>query len=117
MNQYSDRIDAAYDGWSAPRPLSFPASAVDQALVGTGVRLCGWNVRETAGAVAVGRFYNSATATQGEIVGGVSLAANAVAHEWLGDRGVICAGGLSFDRISGTVEIVVYIREWIGFQE
>lgn len=114
-NQYDDEIAGARSGWSAPHPLSFAALAADQALFGQGVRLCGWSVRETAGATATGRFWSSGTIGQGEIVGGVSLAANAAETQWLGDSGVLCEGGLSYDVLSGAVDLVVYVRHWMGF--
>ena len=113
-NQYTDDIDAARSGWSAPHPLSFLAQAADFTIFPQGVKLCGWSVRETAGAAATGRFYNTATVGQGEVIGGVSLAANAADNVNISDEGVLCEGGLSFNRISGTLDVIVYIRHWMG---
>lgn len=114
MNDYTDAIDAAQDGWSAPHPIFIAAAVADATLFNSGVRLCGWSVRETAGATAGFRLWDKGTVGQGNIVGGANLAANGNDHEWLGDKGVLCDGGLTLDWLSGAFDITVWLRHWLG---
>ena len=81
---------------------------------GREVRLCGWSVRETAGAAAKWRLWDSTTVGQGQIVGNGYLAANLSDTQWLGDKGVLCVGGLTVDVLAGAMEFVVWVRHAVG---
>lgn len=114
MNDYTDALDAAQDGWSAPHPLSFPVVAADALIYGTGVRLCGWSARETNSAAAAFTLWATETVGQGEFVATVALAQDSSDHEWLGDKGVLCRGGLSVEAVAGEFDLVVWVRDWLG---
>lgn len=112
MNDYTDAIDAAQDGWSAPHPISIEALAADAGLFGSGVRLCGWSARETAGAAAALRLWDSNTVGQGNIAGNIGLAADLSESVWIGDKGVLCVGGLSVEVVAGEADLTVWLRHW-----
>ena len=114
MNDYTDAIDAARDGWGAPHSLSWEAVAADFLPYGRGVRLCGWVARETAGAVATFKLWDSNTQGQGQIIAPVNLAANGNDHEWLGDNGVLCTNGIFVDRVAGSFDLTLWVRDWMG---
>lgn len=111
MNQYEDDERAQRYGWGAPHPLSFAALAADQLIYGREVCLCGWSASERTGNAATFDLYASDTDGQGELVASVNLAANGMSTQWLGDAGVVCRGGLFCDRLSGTFNLIVWVRD------
>lgn len=114
MNDYTDLIEGAHDGWSAPYPLGFTALTGTRTLFNQAVRLCGWNASETVGAPAGVILYNSGTAGQGEPVAGIALLAGAVETQYLGDQGIFLDGGLSADAGATVLNLIVYVRRWMG---
>lgn len=69
-----------------------------------GLRLMGYYVRETAGAVATLNIEHG-TANGGGVMAGVNLAAAATDHEWFGPQGLPCASGIWIQRLTGTATV------------
>lgn len=109
MNQWDDPYEASKSGWSAPIPVYVPATAADAQIVSTEVRLCGWSFRETAAAVATFNLVSGDSAN-GRVGAVINLAAAGNSNEWMGDYGVRFEGGIFLDRLTGTVEGVVWLR-------
>lgn len=114
MNDYTDIIDAARDGWGAPHPLSWEAVDADFLAYNTGVRVCGWSARETNSAAAAFKLWDSGTVGQGQMMATVALAQDTSDHEWLGDDGVFCRSGLSVEAVAGEFDLVLWVRDWLG---
>lgn len=113
-NQYTDRIEAAYDGWGAAYPIAFTALAADTVLYQRPVRICGWAVQEAAAAAAVVRLMGGQSVADGTLIDVSSLASGGVDRSYFGDRGIFCQSGLILDRVSGTVNVSIWIRDWVG---
>jgi len=83
---------------------TIPAVIQPVTAVGAGVRrFGGYTVRETAGAAAVVRFWAN-TVASGTLLATVSLAANESAGDTYDGRGLIAAGGIAVEIVSGAVE-------------
>lgn len=78
----------------------------------TGLALCGFSYRESAGTPAVAAFniVNGATVAGGTHVAVAEVAANGSDTIWLGDSGVDCANGISIDIVAGTVDVILYYK-------
>lgn len=63
----------------------------------------GVTVRETAGAVAVVRIWDNASAASGTILATVSLAANGSFSEFV-PGGIRAVNGIYVEKVSGTIE-------------
>jgi hypothetical protein len=75
----------------------------DQVVSGSAGIYAGFAVRETAGAVAVVRVYDSASAASGTLLDTIALAANESAREFY-PGGVWCSNGVYVKIVSGAVE-------------
>jgi hypothetical protein len=75
----------------------------DQAINATAGIYVGFAIRETAGAVAVVRIYDNASAGSGTLLDSIGLAANESAREFY-PGGIWCSGGIYVDVVSGSVE-------------
>lgn len=90
--------------------MSTPATPValtgsDQAVCAKGSgRYMGVALRETAGAAAVVRIYDNASAASGTLLDAIDLAANASADPWYGPGGIWFANGVYVKIVSGAVE-------------
>ena len=67
-----------------------------------GLRLCGWNIRESDGtpAVATFRIIHGITVSGGTVIATIELAANASKDVWYGAAGIAADSGISIDRIA-----------------
>lgn len=113
-NQYADRIEAAYDGFGAAHLVAFPAAAADYVGYQRAARIVGWSLRETATAVATVRLLAGQSAADGVLIDSITLAADAAHRSFFGDRGILCPNGVFVDRVAGTVEVSLWIRDWLG---
>ena len=75
----------------------------DQAVNAAAGIYAGFAIRETAGAAAVVRIYDNASAGSGTLIDTVGLAANESAREFY-PGGIWCVLGIYVDIVSGTVE-------------
>lgn len=75
----------------------------DQVVRATHGTYCGFSIRETAGAAAVVRIYDHASAASGNLLDTIRLAANESARECY-PRGIRADNGVYVDIVSGTVE-------------
>lgn len=83
---------------------------VDAAVAAaTGLRLVGWNIRESAAsaAAASAKIVHGATGAGGTVIAALEVAANGSKSQWLWP-GIDCASGLSIDHLSGTLDINLY---------
>lgn len=83
---------------------------VDAAVAAAvGLRLVGFNARESAGSAAVATFsiVHGATVSGGANVATVELAANGSVTEWFWP-GIAMASGISIDRVAGTFDLHLY---------
>lgn len=79
-----------------------------QAVAATrGLRLIGWSVRETAGAVATLNVVHGTT-TSDPVVGVINLAAAQSDTQWCGPDGIDCPNGIFIDRLTGTTLVHIY---------
>ncbi len=84
--------------------VDFTVSAV---IAATAKDYRGFAVRETAGAAAVVRLWDNASAASGTVVEEITLAANESAREFYGDGGIKTSNGIYAQVVSGTVAGIV----------
>jgi hypothetical protein len=84
-------------------------TGTDQAVVAGKAVYQGFTIRETAGAAAVVRIFDNASAASGPILEEISLAANASAAEHY-PGGIEAFAGIYVDVVSGAVSGSVRIR-------
>ncbi len=75
----------------------------DQVVRTTHGTYSGFSIRETAGATAVVRVYDNASAASGTLLDSISLAANESAREYY-LAGIAVANGIYVDVVSGAIE-------------
>lgn len=99
--------DAAYDLNAAVAADVEPAVAA-----ATGLRLVGFNARESDGtpAVATAQIVHGATVSGGDAVIQIELAANESSFQWLGEIGIPMASGISIDHVAGTFDLTLFTR-------
>ena len=112
-------VDAGVRGLGAPSSVSIntePAAstvAVDftssQVIAGTPKDYRGFSIRETAGAGAVVRIFDHASAASGTVLDEISLSANESAREYYGDGGSKTSNGVYAQVVSGSVAGVVRV--------
>ncbi len=92
------------------------ASSVDSkpyvagALVATPTTFCGYSIRETAGAAAVVRIWDNASAASGTLLATVGFpAASASQTKYFGAEGVRAENGIFLETVSGAVEGAIYV--------
>ena len=73
-----------------------------------GLRLMGYAIRETAGAVANVNIVHGAT-VGGDAVIPIELVADTSNVEWFGD-GIPMASGISIEVVAGTVDLTLFYR-------
>jgi hypothetical protein len=78
-------------------------TGADQLVVTGGAMYRGFSIRETAGAAAVVRIYDGASAS-GTLLDTVSLVASESARELYGSCGIWATAGIFVDVVSGSVE-------------
>lgn len=84
---------------------------VDAAVAAAaGLRLMGFNVRESksSAAVCTGRVIHGATGATAAPLHTFELAADTEKTYWFGPQGIACASGLSVDHIAGEFDIILY---------
>lgn len=81
---------------------SIPLTGADQAVRATASVYRGFTIRETAGAAAVVRIFDNASAASGTVLEEISLAANESARECYG-AGIWAENGIYVDVVSGAV--------------
>ncbi len=101
-------------GGAALTATAVGAVTADQNAVvaaATGLRFCGFSVRENAGSPAAAEFIikHSATAAGGTALYPVTLAGDQSTADVIYD-GIAAANGISIDWISGSVDLVIYSR-------
>ena len=69
-----------------------------------GLRLMGYSVRETAGAVATLNIEHG-TANSSPVMAAINLAAAGSAVQWFGPQGLNCASGVWIERLTGTTQV------------
>jgi len=96
---------------TAATALFDAADTADQAITGAagGLRLMGFTIRETAGAVAAVTIRNG-TGTGDAAITLTNLAASESVTVWYGPDGIASASGIFADRTTGTTELVVYYK-------
>ncbi len=84
-------------------------AADDDATVAaaTGLRLVGWNVRETGAAAANFDIVHGATAAGGTKLVPIVLAADAKDQDWFWP-GIDCSDGISIVRTAGAADIILH---------
>lgn len=79
-------------------------TGADQAVTANAGVYRGFALRETAGAAAVVRIYDNASAGSGTLIDSVRLAANESLSAWLSGGGIRVSSGIFVDVVSGAVE-------------
>ena len=82
--------------------VSVPLTGADQVVRDVPVFYAGFTIRETAGATAVVRIFDHASAASGTVLEEISLAANESAREYY-PGGLHAAKGVYVDVVSGAV--------------
>lgn len=82
------------------RPVALTGS--NQAVLANYGQYCGFTIRETAGATALVRIFDHASAASGTVLEEISLAANESARECY-TRGVRADNGIYVQVVSGAV--------------
>lgn len=92
--------------------INLAANTTDVAAVAptSNLRLLGFSVLETAGAVASLSIQESASNDTTKELLAVSLLANESRSEWFGEHGIPCSGGIWIERITGTTRVVIHYR-------
>lgn len=75
----------------------------DQAVAASASIYAGFAIRETAGAAAVVRLYDNASAASGTLLDEIALAANESAREYY-PGGIWCINGVYAKIVSGAIE-------------
>jgi hypothetical protein len=75
----------------------------------TTLRLMGYSIKETAGAVATLSLLNGAS-SGGTAVAHVNLAAAGSIQQWFGPQGIPCPAGVWIERLTGTTAVILYTR-------
>lgn len=92
--------------------INLPAATTDIAAVAAtpNLRLLGFSITETAGAVASLSIQESAANDTTKELFGITLLANESRSEWFGDHGIPCPAGIWVERITGTTRITIFYR-------
>lgn len=75
----------------------------------TNLRLMGYSIKETAGAVATLSLLNGASSA-GTAVAHENFAAAGSVGRWFGPQGIPCSGGVWIERLTGTTAVILYTR-------
>ena len=73
------------------------------------MRLMGYSIKETAGAVATLSLHNGASAS-GAALAYVNLAAAGSTTVWFGPQGIPSAAGVWIERLTGTTAVILHTR-------
>jgi hypothetical protein len=79
-------------------------NGADQVAAAAPAAYKGFSIRETAGATAIIRIYDNASAASGTLLDTIRLAANESAREWYGPGGIDALNGIYVDIVSGAAE-------------
>lgn len=90
-----------------PSPLPVAAGAGNVTVASQAGALLGYSARETAGAAASLRLHDG-TASTGQWLALINLAANESVRDWFGPQGVGVASGIWLERVSGQCELTVF---------
>ena len=87
------------------------ASATDEAGVAAtaNMRLMGYSIKETAGAVATMSLLHGASAA-GTALAHENFAAAGSETRWFGPQGIPCASGVWIERLTGSTAVVLYTK-------
>lgn len=105
---------AGQDVWEALRerpmvPIPVPTTAASVLVVQGPAILCGWAIREQAGAAAVWAIFDGQDAN-GYLAAAISLAANAQDRVGPNGEGPLCRTGIFLVRVSGTIQGAVWVK-------
>lgn len=92
------------------KPIPFPASGTDTALLNRPCLLMGWSVRESTGSAAAAFRIFSGTTTGGNMAASVALATSASSVFSTAEDGVFLDGGMFVDVLSGSFEGAIYAK-------
>ena len=86
-------------------------ASTDEAVApaAAGTRLMGFSCQETAGAAATFSLHNGTSASDPATYV-VSLAANESRGEWFGPDGIVSAGGIWLERLTGTTRFIGFYK-------
>lgn len=90
-------------------PIPIPSTTGDLVLSGRPVILCGWAIRENAGAAA-GFDLHAGSDNTGLQVASQALASGGDSIAGPNDEGPYCAGGLRLQVTAGTVKGAVWVK-------
>lgn len=75
----------------------------------TGLRLMGYSIKETAGAVATVSLHNG-TSGSATALAYVNLAAAGSVTEWFGPQGIPAESGVWIERLTGTTAVILHTK-------
>ena len=87
------------------------AGSTDEAGVAAtaNMRLMGYSIKETAGAVATMSLLHGASSA-GTALAHENFAAAASVTRWFGPQGIPCASGIWIERLTGSTAVVLYTK-------
>jgi hypothetical protein len=76
---------------------------------GTGLRLLGYSIHESASSAAVATvIIRNGTSNAGGMLAAEEIAADGAVTRWFGPNGIAAAAGIWIDRVAGETELVIY---------